>query len=307
MADPDGPEPWAIRVPASSANLGAGFDVLGMALTLHAEIGVGAPPTGARAVDEHHPADVAFRRLGGTGELWMRSPIPAGRGLGFSGAARVGGAAAALVQRDGAHVLDDEAARREVLAVTAELERHADNVAASLHGGVVVTAGDVVTRVPLAFNPVVVVWIPDATTTSTDQSRGRLPDTVTRADAVFNLGRVATFVAACATGDLAALRVATEDRLHQPQRLAQVPESAMALHAALGAGAWAAWLSGSGPTVAAVCESGRADTVAAALPANGHAKLLRIDHDGAVVSTPTADDDLEIDTATDTSAASTRG
>jgi homoserine kinase len=283
--------PWAIRVPASSANLGAGFDVLGMALTLHAEVGTGTPPLGARPVDEHHPADIAFRRLAGTGPLWMRSPIPAGRGLGFSGAARVGGAAAALVQRDGEAALDTDAARTEVLAVTAELERHADNVAASIFGGVVVAAGGRVTRVPLAFNPAVVVWVPDDATTSTDQSRGRLPADVSREDAVFNIGRAAMFVAACATGDHAALRTATEDRLHQAHRLEQVPESDRALAAALGAEAWAAWLSGSGPTVAALCESGRADEIAAALPESGRTKILRIDHEGAVVSTPTSDAD----------------
>ncbi len=288
--DPE--HPWVVRVPASSANLGAGFDVLGMALTLHAEVGVGTPPVGAQAVDGHHPADVAFRRLGGTGSLWMRSPIPAGRGLGFSGAARVGGAAAALVQRNGHTALDADGAREEVLAVTTELERHADNVAASIFGGIVVAAGGHVTRVPLAFNPAVVVWVPDAATTSTDQSRGRLPATVSRDDAVFNLGRVAMFVAACATGDHAGLRTATQDRLHQPQRLEQVPESAHALDAALEAGAWAAWLSGSGPTIAALCESGRADEIAAALPTSGRTKILRIDHEGAVVSAPTSADDL---------------
>ncbi len=282
---------WAIRVPASSANLGAGFDVLGMALTLHAEVGIGTSPSGARDVDGHHPADIAFRRLGGTGPLWMRSPIPAGRGLGFSGAARVGGAAAAIVQRDGAPALDTDAARGEVLALTAELEQHADNVAASIFGGVVVAAGRHVSRVPLAFNPAVVVWVPDAATTSTDHSRSRLDASVSRGDAVFNIGRAAMFVAACATGDHAALRAATEDRLHQAQRLAQVPESARALDAALAADAWAAWLSGSGPTIAALCESGRADDLAAALPDTGRAKILRIDHEGAVVSAPTSDDD----------------
>lgn len=284
--------PWAVRIPASSANLGAGFDVLGMALTLHAEVGVGTPPAGAQAVDDRHPADIAFRRLGGTGPVWMRSPIPAGRGLGFSGAARVGGAAAALVQRDGEAALDSDGARAEVLAVAADLERHADNVAASIFGGIVVAADRHVTRVPLAFNPAVVVWVPDASTTSTDQSRGRLPGDVTREDAVFNLGRVATFVAACAAGDHTALRIATEDRLHQPHRLDQVPESARALEAALHADAWAAWLSGSGPTIAALCESGRADEIAAALPDTGRTKILRIDHEGAVVSAPTSADDL---------------
>jgi homoserine kinase len=276
-------------VPASSANLGAGFDVLGMALTLHAEVGVGSPPDGASIVDARHPADVAYRRLGGDGRVWMRSPIPGGRGLGFSGAARAGGGAAALVERLGPDALHDDDVRAELLAVTAELEGHADNVAASIYGGVVVAAGASVVRVPLAFNPAVVVWIPASTTTSTDQSRGRLPDTVSREDAVFNLGRVATFVAACANGDAAALRVATQDRLHQPYRLPQVPDSAAALDAALAADAWAAWLSGSGPTVAAVCESGRADEVAAALPPSGHTKVLRVDHEGVVVTEPSSD------------------
>jgi len=279
-----GDSAWAVRVPASSANIGAGFDVLGVALTLYAEVGPGAPPVDARATDEHHPADIAFRALGGIGPLWVRSSIPIARGLGFSGSVRVGGAAAAVVQRDGLDSLADEAARRDVLAITAGLERHADNVAASIYGGVVVAADDTVTRVPLAFDPAVVVWVPDATTTSTDHSRSRLPDTVERASAVFNLGRVATFVAACAAGDRAALRLATEDRLHQPTRLAQVPGSAAALDAALDAGAWAAWLSGSGPTIAAWCEPARADEIAASLPAGGHVKLLRIDHEGVVVS-----------------------
>jgi homoserine kinase len=271
---------WAVRVPASSANLGAGFDVLGMALTLHAEAGVGDPPPGATEVDPRHPARVAFELAGGTGPLWLTSPIPVSRGLGFSGAVRVAGAAAALVQQRGRSALDDESTRGHLLEITSRLERHADNVAASIYGGVVVAAGHHVARVPLAFNPTVVVWIPDAATTSTEQSRGRLPETVTLADAVFNIGRAATFVAACAAGDHAALRIATEDRLHQAPRLAHVPESAAAIEAALSVGAWAAWLSGSGPSVAALCESSRADEIAAGLPAGGHTKLLRIDHEG---------------------------
>ena len=274
---------WAIRVPASSANLGAGFDVLGMAVMLHAEVGIGAPPVGAALVDDHHPADIAFRRLGGTDALWVRSPIPMGRGLGFSGTVRVGGAVAAVVQRDGARALDDPDTRAAVMVEMADLEGHGDNAAASLYGGVVVVADDLVTRVPLAFDPAIVVWIPDATTTSTDQSRTTLSDSVSRSDAVFNLGRVATFVAACASGDSSALRAATDDRLHQPTRLRAVPQSAAAIQAGLDAGVWAAWLSGSGPTVAMLCESARSDEVAEALPAGGHTKQLRIDHEGAVV------------------------
>ena len=289
---------WVVRVPASSANLGAGFDVLGMALDLHAEAGVGEPPGGASTVDPHHPADVAFRRAGGTGPLWMRSPIPIGRGLGFSGAARVGGAAAAAVQRSGPAALDDPATRAEILALTSDLERHADNVAASIYGGVVVAADHSVVQVPLAFNPMVVVWVPNSATTSTEHSRGRLPDTVSRADAVFNVGRAAMFVAACANGDVVALRGATQDRLHQAVRLELVPESAAALDAALEAGAWAAWLSGSGPTIAALCDPGRAEQIAAALPSSGHVKQLRIDHEGVVaLGAAAVEDDVEVDVA----------
>ncbi len=285
MQPADRREPhWMVRVPGSSANLGAGFDVLGMALALHAEVGCGAPPSRAHATDRHHPADIAFRRLGGDGDLWVRSAIPMGRGLGFSGAIRVGGAAAAVVQRSGPDAIEHDDARAEILAVASELERHADNAAASLFGGLVVAAAGMVTRVPLAFDPAVVVWIPNEATTSTDHSRGTLADQVSRDDAVFNLGRVAMFVAACANGDSRALRAATQDRLHQPMRLANVPESAAAMEAGLAAGAWAAWLSGSGPTVALFCESSRADEIAAQLPGEGRAKLLRIDHQGAIVT-----------------------
>ncbi len=286
---------WIVRVPASSANLGAGFDVLGMALGLHAEAGVGDPPGGAATLDARHPADIAFRRAGGTGPLWMRSPIPIGRGLGFSGAARVGGAAAAAVQRAEPSTLDDPATRAEILALTSELERHADNVAASIYGGVVVATARGVVQVPLAFNPMVVVWVPDTATTSTDHSRGRLPDTVSRADAVFNVGRAAMFVAACANGDVAALGAATEDRLHQEVRLELVPDSAAALDAALAAGAWASWLSGSGPTIAALCDPGRAEEIAATLPDTGHVKLLRIDHEGVVaLGAAAVEDDIDL-------------
>ena len=274
---------WAVRVPASSANLGAGFDVLGMALALHAEIGCGAPPDGAQVADEHHPATIAFRRLAGEGDLWVRSKIPMGRGLGFSGAVRVGGAAAAIVQRDGAVALDTSGGPAEVLAVATELEQHADNAAASLHGGLVVATAGVVTEVRLAFDPAVVVWVPGAATTSTDHSRTTLADQVSRDDAVFNLGRVAMFVAACTNGDAGALREATRDRLHQDLRLANVPQSAAAMQAGLAAGAWATWLSGSGPTVAMFCESSAAEQIAAELPPEGHTKLLRIDHHGAAV------------------------
>jgi homoserine kinase len=204
-----------------------------------------------------------------------------GRGLGFSGAARVAGLVAGLARAEGSR-FDLAAAAPEVLARATALEGHADNVAASLYGGVVAAAGGRVVRVPLAFDPAVVVWIPSFTT-STDASRGRLSPTVERGDAVFNVGRTALLVAALAAGDVGALRTATEDRLHQDARLARAEPSRRAIAAAIEAGAWGAWLSGSGPTVATFCAPDRAEAVARALPADGHTKVLRIDHAGAVV------------------------
>ena len=271
------------RVPASSANLGPGFDTLGMALSLYAEVGVGAPSDdSAHVADEHHPAMIAFRRMGGEGDLWVRSPIPVGRGMGFSGAVRVGGLVAAHAQRHGDSPELLEAARTELLCVASELEGHADNVAASLFGGIVATAGGRAVQIRLSFDPAMVMWVPSFLT-STDESRAKLPAQVPLEDVVFNLGRTALLVAALAAGDVHTLRIATEDRLHQDRRFAAAGPSRAALEAALEAGAWAAWLSGSGPTVAVMCAVDEAEDLAAALPADGHTKILRIDHGGATI------------------------
>jgi homoserine kinase len=255
-----------------------------MALSLHAEAGVidGEVPPGAQRIDQFHPAGVAFRRAGGEGDMWVCSPIPVGRGLGFSGAVRVAGIVAAHGQRHGSDPEHLAAQLPTMLALASELEGHADNVAASLFGGIVATADGRAVRIPLAFDPAIVVWIPSFTT-STDESRSKLGRDVAMADAVFNVGRTALLVAALAAGDVDALRSATQDRLHQDHRLASVAPSKEALDAALDAGAWCSWLSGSGPTVAAMCPLDDADNVAAGMPDGGHTKVLRIDHEGAVI------------------------
>ena len=273
-----------VRVPASSANLGPGFDALGMAVSLYAEAGVidGVVPADAQRIDQFHPAAVAFRRAGGEGDLWVCSPIPVGRGLGFSGAVRVAGIVAAHAQRSGTDPDRLAASLPAMLALATELEGHADNVAASLYGGIVATADGHAVRIPLAFDPAVVVWIPSFTT-STDESRTKLGRDVALGDAVFNIGRTALLVAALAAGDTAALRSATQDRLHQDRRLAVAEPSREALEAAIHAGAWCSWLSGSGPTVAAMCPFDDADEIAAQMPDGGHTKVLRIDHGGAVI------------------------
>jgi homoserine kinase len=105
-------------------------------------------------------------------------------------------------------------------------------------------------------------------------------------DVVFTIGRVALLVAALAAGDVDALAAATQDRLHQDGRLAARPESRDALERGRAAGAWCGWLSGSGPTIALLCPLDTTDVVGAALPDTGSVKVLRIDHEGAVVERP---------------------
>jgi homoserine kinase len=268
-----------VRTPASSANLGAGFDVFGMAVNLYADVGLGDAPDGAEQLDQHHPGRAAFERLGGTGPMWMRCNIPVARGLGFSGAVRVGAAALAVVQegRPISGAVDD------ILAATTELEGHGDNVAASLHGGVVAFVDSRV--IPFRIGPVLsaasfVAWVPDVTT-STNASRRTLPDTVALADAVHNMGRATQFALAFAHDDPELLRGAADDRLHQARRVPTVPGAADALEAGVAAGAWCAWLSGSGPTVGMLCDAAVAGAVAASLPTNGHTKVLGIDTVGA--------------------------
>lgn len=272
-----------VRVPGSSANLGPGFDALGMAVSLEVEMGICATtpmPDDAIEAPPGSPFASGFESAGGVGRVWIRSAIPMGRGLGFSGAVRVGGALLAVAQSCGGDTGAALDRHRDVLGVATRLEGHPDNVAASLYGGVVAAAAERAVAVPLAVDPAVVVWIPTFQT-RTDESRRALPDTVPFADAVFNIGRTALLVAALASGDVSALRSATEDRLHQTVRLRDAQPSAAAIAAALANGAWAAWLSGSGPTVAALCDAADAEALAGTLPGDGEARVLRIDHAGA--------------------------
>jgi homoserine kinase len=272
-------------VPGSSANLGPGFDVLGLALGLHLEVvvrpetgGTDGPDGPGEPLTERHPATRAFRTWGGRGPVWLDGEIPPGRGLGYSGAARVGGLLAAAVQQG--RVLRED--RADLLAVATELEGHPDNVGASIYGGIVVAAAGRAVRVPLGVPASLVVWIPPEET-STDAARADLPPTVPFADAVFNLGRAALLVAALAAGDTAALRDATEDRLHQDVRLRHRPRSRAALAAFLAGGAWGAWLSGSGPTVAGLSSPERVGELAAGLPDGADVRTLSIASAGAAV------------------------
>ena len=271
-----------VRVPASSANLGPGFDALGMALSLHLEMGIddgSALPEFAKVIDDSHPSLAAFRHAGGTGNVWVRSVIPMGRGLGFSGAARVAGVVLGHAQRNGKDSLIAD--RKELLRLSTELEGHPDNVAASLVGGVTASAGGEVVKLPLGFDPAFIAWVPE-TQTSTEKSRTAIASSIPLPDVVFNIGHTALLMAAFAAGDIAVLREATKDRMHQDVRFSASPNSHDAFKAALATDAWCAWLSGSGPTVGVLCAKADAARIAGLLPKSGASHILNIDHDGAV-------------------------
>ena len=147
-------------------------------------------------------------------------------------------------------------ARDGSFRVAAQLEGHTDNAGASAHGGFVVTTQEHVVRVDVPPGLRTLVWSPSSAT-STDASRRALPEQVPMSDAAHSIAGAAMWVAGLAAGDLSVLRRACEDRLHQPARLSARPESTEALEVLLGIdGVLAAWLSGSGPTIAALLAPG---------------------------------------------------
>jgi homoserine kinase len=241
-----------VIVPGSSANLGPGFDVLAMALGVHVRMGFGRDE---HELSDRHPARVAFSAAGGRGEVWFESSIPSGRGLGFSGAAIVAGTIIGLMSREGVAPTDGngfiEERRDEILDRAATIEGHPDNVAASLFGGVVAVADRTVVNIPVGFDARLVVWVP-ASSTSTSKSRGTLGDVVTRSDAVFNMGRVLMLAEGLRLGDRRLLALGVQDRLHQETRFEAAPRSRAVRDAFVRNGAVVSWLSGSGPSVAAL-------------------------------------------------------
>lgn len=282
--------PVTIEVPATSANLGPGFDCLGLALeltdTLVAEVrpeGLAVDVEGEGAADVPRDGShlvvramqVAFAALDGPPPglaLRCTNRIPHSRGLGSSSAAIVGGLvlARALVA-DGAARLDDTA----LLALANRIEGHPDNVAPALLGGFVVSgqADEVVWAQPVALDPRVraVVAVPPYAV-STAVARGLLPEVVPHADAAANTGRAALLVAALA-GEPSLLLRATEDFLHQQQRGPAMPQT-LALVAALRDAGVPAVVSGAGPTVLALLAEDRGSDVAAGTVPDAVARLV---------------------------------
>ncbi|MEN3613131.1 homoserine kinase [Plantactinospora sp. ZYX-F-223] len=265
-------EPVRVRVPATSANLGPGFDALGLALALYDDVSARTAPSGCRVEvtgegagelptgDDHlvvRAMRAGFDALGGQPPglaVECVNRIPQARGLGSSSAAIVAGIqlARALVE-DGTRQLDDAAALR----LAAELEGHPDNVAPCLLGGFTIawtesggTARAV--RLPVAPQLRATVFVPEERGL-TATARAALPATVPHADAARNAGRAALLVHALTT-DPELLFEATEDRLHQPYRAAGMPGTAARL-AELRAAGVPAVVSGAGPSILALTSS----------------------------------------------------
>ena len=281
------------RVPGSSANLGPGFDTLGVALALYTEVSV--KPADALALtvagegadlsaDAQHLAVQIVRSVLGHDRVTMTvtSEIPVSRGLGSSAALAVAAAAAA-----GLHDT------MELIALVARLEGHGDNAAASVLGGLVTASvqEDDVSAHALVLDPDLrfVAIVPDREL-RTAEAREVLTVLVPRDDAVFNLGRLGALIAGLA--DHRFLRPsAGRDRLHQQQRTPLFPESMALLDALVDGGALMSCWSGAGPTLLGVCRRGESTSVAEAarsamvsLGVEGRVLPLEADRTGLVVT-----------------------
>ncbi|WEK55370.1 MAG: homoserine kinase [Candidatus Cohnella colombiensis] len=252
-----------VKVPGSTANLGPGFDTLGMALSLFAWVSM-VPAATTRitlqgsnlegvALDKSNlvytVAQSVFERVG-LGEIELdiiiRSDVPLTRGLGSSASAIVGALVAANA------LIGNALSTKELFQMATALENHPDNVGASLFGGIIAAAWDGTTAEYVRMDPPaemdVLVVIPQFEL-STKKARNVLPEQVTMKDAVFNVSHSSLLTAALATGRLDVLRHAMRDRLHQPYRSALIPGMKMILRDAVDHGALGAVLSGAGPTM----------------------------------------------------------
>jgi homoserine kinase len=276
------------RAPASSANLGPGFDTLAVALECYVSVEVEEAPSlsvhsegeGAGLFDDasHLAARVVTDVLGHDRfAVTVRSQIPVARGLGSSAALATAAAAAAGAE--------------DPFAVAAAYDGHPENAAASAYGGLVaatmVEGRPVHAALPLSEELAFVIVIPERNL-ATPEARGVLPETLTREDVVFNLGRMGLLVAGLAE-PAALVPESTDDRIHQPARTELFPEAPRILGALVEAGALAASWSGAGPSLIGIVRATMATSVLAAAEAAlaatdvpGRALVLQPDRRGIV-------------------------
>lgn len=291
-----------IKIPATSANLGPGFDCLGLALQLHNTITVEPNrPFQISLAGSYHdeiPSDESNLVWQTMCHLWellhyptpsvaltLENHIPPARGLGSSSAAIVGGLVAANTLAGSPYT------KYELLQVANALEGHPDNVTPALYGGVTlsVPAKDGISPRVLAQSPNLkaVVVIPN-TLLNTEKSRGILLPHVTRNDAVFNISHVGLLIEAFIREDYSLLKEGMRDMLHQNQRALLLPGLLETIESALKVGAYGAALSGSGPTlIALISESSKKEvsqsmiTTLGQFGVNAQAIVLEIDSCGA--------------------------
>jgi homoserine kinase len=267
-------ESVVVRVPASSANLGPGFDSFAAALALHLEVEV--VKTGkfavvtelAIATDRKNLLVRGFERVTAPDEYEFRikSEIPLSGGLGSSASAVIGGLLAA---REFVTNL------RDPVEAAAAIEGHPDNAAAALHGGFVICVGDRVVKLKPPENLAAVLVVPHAAV-RTKEARAALKKKVPLQDAVFNLSQASSLAIGIERGDLSLIAQSLGDALHQPRRAGLYPQAAELMAGARDFGALGATISGAGPTVLVWCESGSEQDVAKRLQseADGWADVI---------------------------------
>jgi homoserine kinase len=236
------------RVPATTANLGPGFDALGIALQLHNRITVSRKRAALPEGMLGEAAKIYFETAGMEPFPWsvhIEGRVPRSRGLGSSVTVRLGLLAGLNVLAGDPLTVDD------VLALVIRLEGHPDNAVPAMHGGFAACAGDRFVNVPVSPDLKFVALIPEFEL-PTDEARHVLPTHVPMEDAVHNLQGTALLTAAFCSSNYQALSGGFADRLHQPYRQALVPFLPDVIHAARQAGALGAYLSGAGSTIMAM-------------------------------------------------------
>lgn len=259
-----------IKVPATSANMGAGFDSLGVALDLYNTIDISTIKSGLSIYTEgmegyipHDGKNLIYRAMERVFDaagyrpdgirIVQRSQIPMTRGLGSSSACIIGGMVGANI------IAGKPFSYPELLNLAVEMEGHPDNVTPALYGGLCIAALDQGKAYfkSAKLNPKIrfAVMVPDYFV-ATKKSRTVLPDQVSRKDAVFNISRAVLMYAALSAGDMSLLRVASQDRLHQSYRREYIDGMDEIFEKVYAAGGKCAYLSGSGPTILAVLDGG---------------------------------------------------
>ncbi len=246
--------PIRVRVPATTANLGAGFDTLGIALNLYNTIELGES---SESWPDPFLADAAALFYQTTGltsqahQIQISGDVPRSRGLGSSVTVRLG----LLAALDARHEVG--MSRNDLFRLVNDLEGHPDNVAPACFGGFVASAPGHYQRFPVKESLAFITWIPSFHS-ETEASRRALPTMVSRIDCVHALQHTALITAAFASQDYSQLRGLFDDRLHEPHRLPGIPGAERVRQAALSAGALGVFLSGAGPSLIALAQDHQA-------------------------------------------------